>query len=44
MRGDSDWRVRYEAASRIEPELLGALVEDDDEIVREMAFARKSEN
>ena len=42
LRSDPDWRVRYEAASRIEPELLAELVEDSDDLVREMAFSRSS--
>ena len=40
MRSDPDWRVRYEAACRVELEELGELADDSDDLVREMAFSR----
>lgn len=40
MRRDPDWRVRYEAASRIDERFLPEMIDDEDPLVRERAAQR----
>jgi hypothetical protein len=40
LRDDADWRVRYEVASRIAVEQVGAFANDPDPLVREAALQR----
>ena len=40
LRGDPDWRIRYEVASRAAASELSGLVDDEDSLVREVARSR----
>ncbi len=42
LKDDADWRVRYEVASRAAVAEIGALSEDADDLVREVACSRLS--